>query len=105
MEAWLDPELGDAAVSKELREIVKNASMSTGKGGGGGAEITGLSAVLASAITQEAKEASLDRKRDGPFAKEVQKRYPGENWTGGKADDICTVVAVVVKNGFLDREI
>jgi protein phosphatase PTC7 len=36
---------------------------------------------------------------DGPFAKEVQKYYPNEDWRGGKVDDICVVVAIVVEEG------
>ncbi|KAI4118251.1 MAG: hypothetical protein LQ345_001670 [Seirophora villosa] len=51
---------------------------------------------LAKVIARKAKAASQDRRRDGPFAKEVQKFYPHENFHGGKVDDICVVVAVVV---------
>lgn len=57
-----------------------------------------LQALLAVTITGEAKMASLNTKVDGPFAREVQKFYPGEDFHGGKADDICVVVAVVVGN-------
>ena len=56
-----------------------------------------LQATLAVAITGEAKLASLSTKTDGPFAKEVQKYYPHEEFHGGKVDDICVVVAIVVK--------
>lgn len=58
-----------------------------------------LQAALAIAITGEAKIASLDKQRDGPFAREVQRYYPGEEWRGGKVDDVCVVVGVVVENG------
>lgn len=51
---------------------------------------------LAKVIARKAKAASQDRRRDGPFAKEVQKFYPHEDFHGGKVDDICVVVAVVV---------
>ena len=61
--------------------------------------VKGLASVLATALTHEAKVASLDRKRDGPFAREVQRLYPEENWRGGKADDICVVVGVVCRDG------
>ncbi|ORY14590.1 phosphatase 2C-like domain-containing protein [Clohesyomyces aquaticus] len=61
------------------------------------ADNTSLQAKLAIAIAKEAKETSLNTRRDGPFAKEVQKYYPGENWHGGKPDDIAAVVAVVVE--------
>ena len=56
-----------------------------------------LQTLLAVSITTVAKTASLDSKRDGPFAKEVKKFYPGEDYHGGKVDDICVVVAIVVK--------
>ncbi|KAL8886399.1 MAG: hypothetical protein Q9215_005890 [Flavoplaca cf. flavocitrina] len=55
-----------------------------------------LQTMLAVAITGEAKAASQNDRRDGPFAKEVQKFYPHEDFHGGKVDDICVVVAVVV---------
>jgi protein phosphatase PTC7 len=42
-----------------------------------------------------AKQASVNTKRDGPFAKEVKKYYPHEGWHGGKVDDICVVIAIV----------
>ena len=56
-----------------------------------------LQTLLAVNITTVAKTASLNSKRDGPFAKEVKKFYPGEDFHGGKVDDICVVVAIVVK--------
>lgn len=62
------------------------------------ADAKSLQARIALAITKEAKETSLNTKRDGPFAKEVQRHYPEENWHGGKPDDIAAVVAVVVEN-------
>jgi protein phosphatase PTC7 len=91
--AWLAPADGD------------------GGGGGGGGLATvvapdfaeqaaaveeGLAAMLAAKIVREAKVASLDTRRDGPFAKEVRRWYPHEGYTGGKPDDICVVVVVVV---------
>ncbi|KAJ9646630.1 Protein phosphatase 2C 7 [Coniosporium apollinis] len=78
-------------VSKKLSALTQKGSIS--KSG----ENT-LQALLALAITQEAKAASLNQRRDGPFAKAVQKEYPNENWHGGKPDDICTVVAIAVKD-------
>ena len=51
---------------------------------------------LAVTITREAKIASLNTRTDGPFAKQVQKYYPHDNFHGGKVDDICVVVAIVV---------
>ncbi|KAH6691695.1 5-azacytidine resistance protein azr1 [Plectosphaerella plurivora] len=54
-----------------------------------------LQSHLAIQLTAAAKAASINTKVDGPFAKEVQKWYPHENWHGGKVDDIVVVVAVV----------
>lgn len=58
-----------------------------------------LPGLLASAVMREAKVAGLDRKRNGPFAREVKFYYPQEGWEGGKPDDIAVVVAVAVENG------
>ena len=58
-----------------------------------------LQSFLAVGITSEAKAASINTKKDGPFAREVQKYYPNEQWRGGKVDDICVVVAIVVEEG------
>lgn len=55
-----------------------------------------VAAMIASIITQEAKIAGLDRKKNGPFGKEVQRLYPHEHWEGGKLDDICTVVLIAI---------
>lgn len=54
-----------------------------------------LQSAIAVEITAAAKAASENQRLDGPFAKEVQKYYPQENWHGGKIDDICVVVLVV----------
>jgi protein phosphatase PTC7 len=54
-----------------------------------------LQSALATELVTAAKRASINSKLDGPFAKEVHKYYPHENWHGGKVDDICVVVAVV----------
>lgn len=62
-------------------------------------EIPSLQSFLAVGITGEAKAASVNTKVDGPFAREVQKYYPDEQWRGGKVDDICVVVAIVVEVG------
>lgn len=55
-----------------------------------------LPALLATAIMREAKITGLDRRRDGPFAKEVNAVYPEEGWHGGKPDDIAVVVCIAV---------
>ncbi len=61
--------------------------------------ISSLQSFLAVGIAGEAKAASMNTKVDGPFAKEVQRYYPEEDWKGGKVDDICVVVAIVVEEG------
>ncbi|KAF2436421.1 protein serine/threonine phosphatase 2C [Tothia fuscella] len=97
LNAWIVPEENSTTdVNPDFPTVVKEAVM---KIPGKSESIKGLSALLAAAITHEAKEASLNERRDGPFAKEVQRYYPKENWRGGKPDDICTVVAVVIKEG------
>lgn len=57
-----------------------------------------LPGLLAAAVMREAKMAGLDRRRNGPFAKEVKQHYPQEDWQGGKPDDIAVVVAIAVQN-------
>ncbi|KAI1425392.1 protein serine/threonine phosphatase 2C [Xylaria sp. FL1777] len=57
-----------------------------------------LQSLLAIEIAGRAKVASTNQRVDGPFAKEVQKYYPQENWHGGKIDDVCVIVLVVSDN-------
>ena len=49
---------------------------------------------LASAIVREAKMASLDRRRDSPFAKKSREENPYYAWSGGKIDDMCVVALI-----------
>ena len=56
-----------------------------------------LQAMIAMAVAGEAKATSVDKSRDGPFAMASQRHFPGNGWYGGKPDDICVVVAIVVK--------
>jgi protein phosphatase PTC7 len=56
-----------------------------------------LQETLAVSIASLAKIYSLDLQRDGPFAKEYQKKYPYDKYHGGKADDITVVVVIVLK--------
>lgn len=58
-----------------------------------------LQSLLAAAIAGEAKLASIDLRRDGPFAKEAQRYYPSDWYRGGKVDDICVLVVVAVEEG------
>ncbi|KAK2740388.1 hypothetical protein FQN57_006128 [Myotisia sp. PD_48] len=57
-----------------------------------------LQALLAVTIAGEAKIASMDFRRDGPFAKEFHRYRPWDHWRGGKPDDICVVVLVAVED-------
>ena len=58
-----------------------------------------LSSLLATTITGNAKVASLDLRRDSPFAKQYQRYYPFDHYRGGKVDDICVLVVVAVDKG------
>ncbi|KAL4902554.1 hypothetical protein BDW74DRAFT_158018 [Aspergillus multicolor] len=56
-----------------------------------------LQSLLAASIAGEAKLASMDPRRDSPFAKEAQRYYPGDYFRGGKVDDIAVLVIVAVE--------
>lgn len=56
-----------------------------------------LQALVAASIVGEAKLASVDMRRDGPFAKEAQRYYPGHWYRGGKVDDICALVIIAIE--------
>jgi protein phosphatase PTC7 len=87
--AWVEKN-GAIEVGQNLAKLVHAGSAhKAGK--------ASLQAKVAVAIAKEAKETGLNTRRDGPFAKEVQKAYPGENWHGGKPDDIAAVVAIVLE--------
>jgi len=58
-----------------------------------------LQAAIATSIVQASKVAGENERRDGPFAKAVQKAYPYESWHGGKADDISVVVLIALEEG------
>ena len=90
--AWDRPETGGVRVVDSLDPLVQLPEAEEGRKG----KYVTLQSVLATEIVLAAKRASMNQKLDGPFAKEVQKYYPQENWHGGKVDDIC-VIAVVVK--------
>ncbi|GES58807.1 protein serine/threonine phosphatase 2C [Aspergillus terreus] len=63
-------------------------------------QISTLQALLAATIAGEAKLASMDLRRDGPFAKEAQRYYPGDYYRGGKVDDICVLILIAVEEGY-----
>lgn len=87
-QAWQGSYRG-TTVGKDLATLTKEGGVPKEKE-------NSLQTMLAVAITGEAKAASQNDRRDGPFAKEVQRFYPHEDFHGGKVDDICVVVAVVV---------
>lgn len=87
--AWVEKD-GAIEVGEKLAHLTQAGSKER-------ADLSSLQAIVATAIAKEAKETSHNSRRDGPFAKEVQRWYPGENWHGGKPDDIAVVVAVVVE--------
>ena len=89
-QAWVDGEKG-----LEVSDILYNL---TQKDGIQSPYENTLQTLLAANIVGEAKAASQDSNRDGPFAQEIQKHFPHEKYRGGKADDICVVVAVVVNH-------
>jgi protein phosphatase PTC7 len=91
--AWTHSEEG-ISVGETLAGFTKPPSPSNSM-----ARLPALQDFLAIGITAEAKAASVNTKIDGPFAREVQKLYPEEDWRGGKVDDICVVVAIVVEEG------
>ncbi len=87
LQAWVVGENG-VGVGDALSSLTKNSGIG---------DLGPLPTVLAMSITAEAKSASMNTKVDGPFAREVQRRFPNESYRGGKIDDICVLVAVVVK--------
>lgn len=87
--AWVERD-GTIEVGHNLSNLVQ-------AGTGRKADSKSLQAIVATAIAKEAKDTGLNTRRDGPFAKEVQKYYPGENWHGGKPDDIAAVIAIVLE--------
>ncbi|KAJ5660308.1 hypothetical protein N7507_006759 [Penicillium longicatenatum] len=62
-----------------------------------------LQSLLAASIANEAKVASVDFRRDGPFAKEAQRYYPGDYYRGGKVDDICVLVLIAIDESIVGK--
>lgn len=58
-----------------------------------------LQSLLGISIAWEAKRASHNPRRDGPFAREVRRYFPNERWRGGKVDDIAVLVLIAVEPG------
>jgi protein phosphatase PTC7 len=91
--AWPSPEDGPVPVTPAFAGVTATAAADALPAA------SDLSAMLAAEIVREAKMASLNERRDGPFAKQARRLFPWEGYRGGKPDDICTVVAVVAGDG------
>lgn len=90
VQAWV---LGERGL--QVGDVLSNLTQR-----GSGTEKLGndtLQTALAVSVTAEAKSASMNSFVDGPFAKEVQKFHPLDDYRGGKPDDICVVVVIVVE--------
>ncbi|KAJ6015073.1 hypothetical protein N7540_009664 [Penicillium herquei] len=90
------PPPGASKSQKDMKEHEKEAASL-------GANLT-LQSLLAASIAGEAKMASVDMRRDGPFAKEAQRYYPGDHYRGGKVDDICALVVVAIDESIVVSE-
>ncbi|KAH0565271.1 hypothetical protein GP486_001336 [Trichoglossum hirsutum] len=88
--AWESGNSG-VAVGEGLERLTDQGESSEGR------HLT-LQSTLAVAVAAHAKVASLNTKIDGPFAKEVHRLYPEETYHGGKVDDICVVVLLVLED-------
>ena len=90
----LAPQKHKMRVSDTVDAVTQQLPLATGT----------LQSLIAAAIVGEAKTASLNNKRDGPFAKEMQKQFPYDPWHGGKVDDISVLVVIAVEEGRLGKE-
>jgi protein phosphatase PTC7 len=99
---WVLGDGGGVQISDSLVDIAQNCVGKGGKDEAVAAVVSEvgpmLSSVLASTIVKEAKEASVNMKRESPFGKAVKRAYPQEDWRGGKVDDICVVVGLVLQD-------
>lgn len=82
MSAWVPTKSGEMIVGPDFKQLALHPTKKR----------FSLSAHVAAAITNAAKEASYNDNRDGPFAMQAQ-QVPGfRGYHGGKVDDICTLV-------------
>lgn len=89
--AWAVTENEGLVVSDEISKLVRPGGLGQKKGN------QTIQGVVAAAVAGEAKNTSMDDRRDGPFAREVQKYYPEECYHGGKVDDICVIALLAVE--------
>ena len=81
---------GELEASVQLEELTIEGGIAVQK--------KSIQAALAVAVAGEAKRASVDQRRESPFGRELKRHYPQEQWDGGKVDDICVVVALIVQD-------
>lgn len=99
--AWTLDDTAGYEVGEKLRDAVAvhgDGDEIAEERSGGGRMPGSLQALLAATIAGEAKNASHNEKRDGPFAKAVRKEYPTDPFRGGKVDDIAVLVLVGVQD-------
>jgi protein phosphatase PTC7 len=90
--AWIETDNQGLAVSDQLSQLVRTGGLAGKK------RRQTIQGVIAAAVAGEAKIASTNERRDGPFAREVQKYYPEEGYHGGKVDDICAIALLAVED-------
>ncbi|KAL9055506.1 MAG: hypothetical protein Q9162_003503 [Coniocarpon cinnabarinum] len=88
--AWTAPDGHAVQVSPTIPYLTAETLSKEGHG------MLPLQTRLAIEVVRKAKDASVNVKRDGPFARAVQQVYPQERWHGGKIDDICVLVVVAI---------
>jgi len=88
---WSKPSESGSEGSRAIGEILRSSSQAS-------APEKDLAGQVAFAVMREAKVLSQNQKRDGPFAKEVHKFYPGEDFHGGKVDDIAVLACIAVQD-------
>ena len=90
--AWTDPAGEGVRIGKALPLLTSENIARQGEGSADPLQLR-----LAIDITKKAKSASVNAKRDGPFARAVQQAFPQERWHGGKIDDICVLVMIAIE--------
>lgn len=99
---WQESASSASEKEKDVKLSNRNLALATRDDKTGAGREKPLQAAIATAIVAAAKKAGLDEKRDGPFARAVQKAYPWERYHGGKPDDVCVVVLVALEDGKVD---
>ncbi|KKA30814.1 hypothetical protein TD95_003659 [Thielaviopsis punctulata] len=94
--AWFAGPDGAMAVSPSIGELTKLPEPREG-------QIldsrSTLQSLVASRIALTAKSNSVEKRRDSPFAQAVRRARKGQQWLGGKVDDIMVVVLIASQDG------